>query len=139
MQPRFWIKLRDIKNVKKIVQIPKGICVLNNKIFFNEDISEEEQKNFKKQNKNTMGKQKGGIYERSNSMTIYDKFTPTEKSILTYLAEGYNKDVIAKHLNISVAILNNTLYCLRLKTNTKDTATLIAQSILRGSIAPRVK
>ena len=59
MQPRFWIKLRDIKNVKKIVQIPKGICVLNNKIFFNEDISEEEQKNFKKQNKNTMGKQKG--------------------------------------------------------------------------------
>ena len=67
------------------------------------------------------------------------KLNPVEKSILTYLAEGYNKDETAKHLNISTAVLNNTLYALRLKTGAKDTAVLIAQAILRRSIQPRIK
>ena len=66
----------------------------------------------------------------------YTGFTPLERSIITYLAQGLSDDKMAGVLNLSIGTIRNCITEIRQKTKMKSRIEIVIYSLVSGLIYP---
>jgi len=66
----------------------------------------------------------------------YSIFSPSERGIVTLLAQGFTDAQIACELNLSIGSIRNCMTCIRQKTKMKSRVEIILYSVVSGLIYP---
>ena len=61
-------------------------------------------------------------------------FSPAERGIINYVAQGFSDDEIAKNLNLSIGTIRNYLSAIKRKTNVRNRAQIVNFSHVYGLI-----
>ena len=75
-----------------------------------------------------------GLYPKTQKHNI--TYSPAERGILTYIAEGYSDDEIAIYLNCSTGAVKNSVNAIKRRTQFRNRTQMASFSLYYGLISP---